>query len=478
VVGADGTPLFRVRNKTNGNQERLSPDREFVIETFHRDENGKRRFYSKQKSETVFLVAGEEEVADRVRWMFQEHYGNGKKFNTIRKELNALGVPSPRGGRWSKRSVSQILRNPVYTGRGLANSYTDAVYVTRSSGAPELANVEFKTLVNHKRPPRKRRPESKWFWREEPRLKEFLPPDIKLVAEECQRNYLLRIKDGHQPKPGGNPHTDSSFILSNILHLKDGSPLKGHPNHGRRAYTTKYVEGVKRRLVPADPIERAVLAAVREAVLSEPNLRERVREFVEQEVEAVVNLKVNLDRIKFEQKRLLTKIGFLMDRVASTAEVKELTENKIREAEAELGLVNRELKKAAGDVPAALNDPDGAVEAVVSHLSQLGHDLAVQSAEPVRRVVAQLVEQLVIDVETFEVNMKLKLPATAAWAAYERTGNRCPVPPFDPKWRNWTEGPGVSLGTFNCSSNGRKRYGTVCWTCSRLKSAERRRQAA
>jgi len=43
-------------------------------------------------------------------------YANGMSLEEISRKLNDKGVPAKKGGRWSKQSISRILRNPVYCG--------------------------------------------------------------------------------------------------------------------------------------------------------------------------------------------------------------------------------------------------------------------------------------------------------------------------------------------------------------------------
>jgi hypothetical protein len=54
----------------------------------------------------------------------------------IARELDAMGKRSDSGKAWCVSSINYILFNPVYTGRGIANRRTSAVYHKRSKNSP------------------------------------------------------------------------------------------------------------------------------------------------------------------------------------------------------------------------------------------------------------------------------------------------------------------------------------------------------
>ncbi len=60
----------------------------------------------------LHVVEGE---ARHVRFIFKEYLG-GKTLEEICRTLNAKNVPTKRGGKWAKYTISKILKNPVYAG--------------------------------------------------------------------------------------------------------------------------------------------------------------------------------------------------------------------------------------------------------------------------------------------------------------------------------------------------------------------------
>src|SRR6185437_6984921 len=135
----------------------------------------------------------------------------------------------------------------------------------------------------------------------------------------------------------------------------------------------KYVEGERRRMVNAEGIEKAVLDVVRDVLSHESDLRIKVLDFLKKEAKFRTNDERNVEALRSQQKQLLCKVEFLMDRVS--IETKSLTERKIQEVEGELSLINRKLKQAEGDIPAALRDVQGAADTVVRHFRNLGSEL-------------------------------------------------------------------------------------------------------
>jgi DNA invertase Pin-like site-specific DNA recombinase len=56
-----------------------------------------------------------EEEAKYVRFIFQEYVG-GKTLDHICRRLNEMGVPTKKGKKWAKYTISKILKNPLYAG--------------------------------------------------------------------------------------------------------------------------------------------------------------------------------------------------------------------------------------------------------------------------------------------------------------------------------------------------------------------------
>src|SRR5262249_28604603 len=62
------------------------------------------------------LILGPEEEVELVRWIFQSYASGRLTTNGIARDLNRRGVPGPRGGRWSPRTVLSMLGSRNYLG--------------------------------------------------------------------------------------------------------------------------------------------------------------------------------------------------------------------------------------------------------------------------------------------------------------------------------------------------------------------------
>lgn len=63
-----------------------------------------------------YLVPNKDE-APYVKMIFDMAIGDNASLDSVVNRLHALGVPGPRGGKWSTPTIRQLLRNPVYIGK-------------------------------------------------------------------------------------------------------------------------------------------------------------------------------------------------------------------------------------------------------------------------------------------------------------------------------------------------------------------------
>jgi hypothetical protein len=133
----DGRPQHLVRNLTDGRQQKLDPQTLKVLQTYPKPVKGTSPVRCrKQAGERTLLIPGAVKEAETVRHMFRRALIDGWGDWRIAKELNDRKIPSPTGKTWTRRSVSVILRNPVYVGIGIANRRSGARYTQRSKAAP------------------------------------------------------------------------------------------------------------------------------------------------------------------------------------------------------------------------------------------------------------------------------------------------------------------------------------------------------
>lgn len=104
------------------------------------------------------FVPGDPALVAQVQWIFAQ-YLSGDSPWTIAKSLNKRGVPSPRGGKWNKGTIRDMLKNEIYCGdfawnktrQGRFHSLVDgkATERTRSENAPtKTGRRKHKVLAN------------------------------------------------------------------------------------------------------------------------------------------------------------------------------------------------------------------------------------------------------------------------------------------------------------------------------------------
>ncbi len=114
-----------MHQKANTPLDRLDPERSPYLGFNHP------YGYDYQNSE---LIINQEQAAG-VKKIFSSYMG-GKTMGEIAKYLNRTNVPTKRGGKWAKRTISKILKNPVYCG------YTRWVGITKASSHTPIVDEE------------------------------------------------------------------------------------------------------------------------------------------------------------------------------------------------------------------------------------------------------------------------------------------------------------------------------------------------
>jgi DNA invertase Pin-like site-specific DNA recombinase len=116
-TGKAGTVLYRIRYLESGCKQMIDPDGR-VMRTLARGER-----ISKEKEDQVRLVLSTPERVALVREIF-DMCRRGMGYKSIAAALNERGIPSPKNGKWSKRThvgwslstIRSILVNPIYLG--------------------------------------------------------------------------------------------------------------------------------------------------------------------------------------------------------------------------------------------------------------------------------------------------------------------------------------------------------------------------
>ena len=354
-------------------------------------------------------------------------------------ELNSEAIPGPTGGLWSKSAVGHILRNPIYRGIGIANRVSRAIFYRRAESAPQAVTVDARTLAHRKRPALQIRPSSDWVNREEPRLKGFLDPTVCKLAEAKQRKQLEHQSLGISPKPNRDRHRQSDFILKNILRLpaeQGNLPLTGRltgPKANRRryysvsrAYTCPTKNPLMGRMIPAEPIEAAILEMLSHALSSMDDLRAQVRTAIEAEKMEKITIPAEVEELKKERGSLVRRIEFAVDQLDEIGQ--EALKNKLDQMKARISAIDSRL----AEYPAAKSKASEISEdAIIERLCNLRKQISDLPPASIRPLLEAFIARAEVDLATKNVTVELKLPPSLL-----RDNGLCLVEPFASKTGN------------------------------------------
>jgi hypothetical protein len=237
-----------------------------------------------------------------------------------------------------------------------------------------------------------------------------------------QKRVLDRMATGRSPAPNRDRHRDSSFILKGILRSKQGNhPMSGRktgPEGKRKRYygVSKAINTPKKgsvlaKLIPAEPIEKTVLAVVRSILLDSPNLREMIDTEVRHQYAELQGDHADLGALH-EEKRLLEKT--LCDTIGMLSKSgRESAAPAIRQLDGQIAEITERIAQAEYACKLLPKDIDAHVEAVVSDLKQLGASLDTPTPQ-LRRLLGALISRATVDLETREVDLELSLPSWAS----------------------------------------------------------------
>ena len=422
-VTPDGQPLHVIRNLPDGTQIQIDPTTGETIRQFGLNAGtGTPNHYIKQRQERVILIPGDRTEIEVVQQIFRRALIDNRGTYLIAQELNIAGIPSPRGKTWGATSVEQILDNSTYLGEGIANRYTMAVYHMRGKDRPLPSNIDRQELNTRKQPARRTRTGDDWYIQQHDRLKDFLPPELRDLARQRQQRRLANQALGHLPKPDRDRHRNSSYVLKGILRSKQGNhPMTGRTQglaRGRvryygisRAYDAPDGNKLLRKLVPAEPVEQAVIEAVRATLLAMPNLRERVEHQVRaanaKRAQENEHLAEDLD----ERESIRRKLELIVDGFDNS--MKDAIKEKLETLKRQLHAVDGRIAQSAA-VP--ITDESAIQELVdrsVARIESLDKEISEASLATLPRLLQAMIRSLVVDLETREVTIEIDLPPFA-----------------------------------------------------------------
>jgi len=224
----------------------------------------------------------------------------GAGYDKICRELQKKGLLSPRGSTWAKANVSNIIHNPIYTGR---------YYGLRS------------TIVRGDKPGYKLQhtPESEWHWIKE--VKVIDPP----IAWELREALLQQIQK-HISLSSRN--ANRQYLLRGMILSDDNIGRQGHliryhgrPTGNEYGYILE-VDGERSHFINGPKIEEAVKGRIRQLfATSGPKFWERLNELNN----------VNRPQLEVELKAQTAKLSKVLQRQAQLEERKMDTEKPLNQ---------------------------------------------------------------------------------------------------------------------------------------------------
>jgi hypothetical protein len=417
LVSLANKPLHIIRNLSDGTQQKLHPESGVVLATFE-SERGRNsaRHYRMQSNEKVALIPGDPERIEAVRHMFRRRLIDGWAGFRIARELDAMGIRSGNARPWCVTSINSILKNPVYTGIGIANRYSQGIYNRRSKNAPKPSMTDRKTLANRKKPKQQIRPREEWIEVELPLLRNYLG-DLRDRAVSWQKVQLNKQDRSRAKAPASKDrHVDSSYFLKAILKSTDGHPLTGRTVGSpktryyaiHRGFTTPKKDKTMRRLIPADQLERAVLDIVRDMLLQTPNVKARLVRQVETQRKSVQADATDFTKLEKERTKLGQQIEFIIDSLGTLGQ--DAARSKLQQLEAKLTAVVKQIDRAKATNKVDDRSPESIAEEMIAKLKKIAATIPTLPMPTFRSLLMALITRLEVDMATKSIQLDLAIP--------------------------------------------------------------------
>lgn len=424
-VGLDGTKRYRIRNLADGTQQKLEVDGDKILGVYEKNpKKGASVHHRRQSDEKILLVPGDPRCREVVNRIFRMHLLEGKGWFKIAQALNDEGIPSPSGKMWATEAIGSILTNSTYLGVGIAGRFATGMYTNRGSGAtPKTVKRDACFVAQHRKGDFQYRPKDEWQWVPHPLMTEYLDSELREPAGIMQLKAFEKqsLKSGASPKkakPGGDKHSDSPYILKDVLRSKQGNyPMRGQlsgPKGDRRryyglsrAFNVPQSGHVYSRTIQAESLERAVLAIIKEALLDLPNLRKRIAEHVEVQEK-------QFDETRTQVQPLLDELEELRMRLTNAAMMgpasRNLIENQVSQWESRAQSIQHRIASVQSSAKRPAVDVNEVADAIFQQFEQWVETLSGSQPAMIRKLLTTLVPQMHADLETREVEMKLAIP--------------------------------------------------------------------
>lgn len=492
-VGLNGIERHRIRNLSDGTQQKLAVNEETVLAVYGRNpEKGAPLHYKRQSDEKSLLVSGAPEQVAIVREIFKRRLVDGEGTMRVARSLNDRGVPSPTGKLWQTDTVESIVTNPTYTGVGIAGRYASGLYHIHGDGkdaSPKELSRNLREIATRKSKTAKLRPREQWKWQPCPLLVDYLGDEnLRTLAMAYQQtSFEKQHRKATAPpkakgKPGGDRHSHSPYILKGLLTSKQGGHnMTGRTTgpEGKRARYYKINRGNRvpktgsylAKNIPAEPLERAILDIIKDVLCDKANLRAAVERAVQQEQSASDEDRKELEPLLAQQAEIAER---LTNALMMNESSRKLLASKIGQWEAQAADLERRIaniqRLANGQQYCAPVSVDKLVAAAEAKFAAIAASLHTLPPTAVRTLLQSLVTRLEIDLDTRAVVMDLRLPEGVSLNAdgAKDDNELCLVggkPSASPNQAQWLQG--LKIAIIRCEGQRGSFRTPSCFTCSR-----------
>ena len=429
-LNAQGEELFIIRKLADGSSLRLDPRTAAELERYP---NGVRP-YRKGGLETATLCIGAQEHRQVVISIYRMRHERNWRGVRIARELNDIGIPSPKNRHWIGDTVDGILNNEVYTGFAYARRYTDAIYFRHQDKGPEAIGGPGGQKV------RGYRPKKDWFRVDYPRLTGFLPDDLREAAIQWQSEYWERYEDGHikSPERGQKPQHALSGIM---VEATTGQPMSATQSGTKKNPKTYYFLPGKhqhvskksplRRRLQSAPLYRAMIEEIEMLICDDDELRDILRsEIRKQEAERRAG-DGEAESLRARHAKLGRKLESQVDLLGEDDD--DVIRQKIEQAKAQRRAIVERLAEIDDGPRLTVDETDDLVEQLIEDLQSELAAFAAAGDPAFRKLTETLVASAVADLEAGTVALEFAVPASMVQRRFMGMDQPC-----EPKWQTHT----------------------------------------
>jgi hypothetical protein len=484
ILSATGTKLYRIRNLTDGTQQKLNWDSDNIIEKYGRNpkksdpNKGSLKHFQKHVDHRIVLVPGAPEAVEAVTLMYDMFWVRGIGVTSIARTLTERGLPPMRGGVWNQCSVYCIVHNPIYVQKGIANRYASGLYhnrPTKKGDEPLRAKNGVGRWTY--------RPQSDWIITHHPDI-QIIPDELRQSIWEQQLEKFVKRAEGEKKVYKREALSKSAWpLLGSIWDKETGKAMASHrcgPEAAHRYYfvaqhRTNPVPGTKgkKKFFPAEAVEKAVIESL-SVVLGEADeyvpLLER---FADEGAKALSGDFAILTELLAERDRLREKKAFMAEELDDLGP--ELLKKKMAPVTAKIRSLDERIALAEQITGTTPTDAKGVVRSVVRQMKDVTGLLSEPSSATLRSVL-KVFTKTTVDLEAREAEVEVRLPEEAMLGKDALIG-LCATSSVarNPRHLTQDENP-IFLAKFRCKRKTVKRH--PCLVCTRQRGAAPSRLAA